>query len=163
MGESVAEELDHAALLRPFLAGRWRSRYDAVRPGSARRAELFNKLCHSYAEVLDWRYARPAGADLVKELRELGAGARCYCLCGPAGLDGREVPLAEAVAALAGRGLPVLLVCRPGALAYFEPEYESGAGRRYILQRPGAEPGAVPAGGAARLSRGHGSPGPAGT
>jgi len=48
--------------------------------------------------------------------------------------------LAEALAALAGRGWPVLLVCRPGVLTYFEPEYESGAGQRYILQRPDAEP-----------------------
>ena len=143
--EHVAEGLDHAGLLRPFLASRWRSRYDGVRPGSRRRAELFNKLCHSYAEVLDWRYARPAaGADLVKELRGLGAAAGCYCLCGPSELDGREVPLAEAVAALAGRGLPLLLVCRPDALAYFEPEYESGAGQRYILRRPAAEPGRAP-------------------
>jgi hypothetical protein len=48
------------------------------------------------------------------------------------------VPLAEALAGLAGRGLPVLLVCRPGALAYFEPEYEGGAGQRYVLRRPAA-------------------------
>lgn len=132
------EELDHAGLIRPFLAGRWRSRYDSLRPGSARRSELLNKLGHRFDEVLDWRYARPsAGSALEKELRRLGAEARCYCLCATAaGLDGREVPLAEALAALSGRGLPVLLVCRPGTLAYFEPEYESGAGQRYILQRP---------------------------
>lgn len=139
MGERVAGELDHAGLLRPFLASRFRSRYDDVRPGSARRAELLGKLCHDYAAVLDWRYAQPTqDVELVKELRGLGAAARCYCLCTDAELDGREVPLAEAVAALVGRGLPVLLVCRPGVLAYFEPEYESGPGRRYILQRPDA-------------------------
>src|SRR5256885_74364 len=84
VGESNADELDHADLLRPFLAGRFRPRYDDVRPGSARRAELFNKLCHRYAEVLDWRYARPTPAvALEKELRGLGAVARCYCLCAP--------------------------------------------------------------------------------
>ena len=124
--------LDHTGLLRPFLAGRFRSRYDAVPPGSPRRTELFNKLCHRYDEVLDWRYARPA-VGTERELRELGAAARCYCLCGPDEFDGRELPLAEALAALSGRGLPVLLVCRPGVLAYFEPEYEGGAGQRYTL------------------------------
>jgi len=135
----VAEELDHAGLLRPFLASRFRSRYDDLRPGSARRAELFNKLCHRYAELLDWQHARPTTAFLLeKELRGLGAAARCYCFCASKDLDGREVPLAEALAVLVGQGRPVLLVCRPGALAYFEPEYESGAGKRYILQRPGA-------------------------
>ena len=141
MGERGEEELDHAGLLRRFLASRWRSRYDSVRPGSARRSELFNKLCHQYAEVLDWRYARAAaGAAPEKELRRLGAAARCYCLCGPDELDGREVPLGEALAALSGRGLPILLVCRPGVLAYFEPEHAGGAGQGYILQRPDAEP-----------------------
>lgn len=97
---------------------------------------MYNKLCHQYAEILDWRYARPTGGDLAKALRALGAAARCYCLCGPEEFDGREVPLAEALTALVGRGLPVLLVCRPGSLAYFEPEYESGPGQQYILQRP---------------------------
>jgi hypothetical protein len=145
MAEPVAE-LDHAGLLRPFLASRFRSRYDAIRPGSSRRAELLNKLCHRYDEVLDWRYARPA-AGSERELRGLGAAARCYCLCVPDELDGREVPLREALARLSGRGLPVLLVCRPGLLAYFEPEYESGPGQRYTLQRPSAEPRAAADGG----------------
>jgi hypothetical protein len=62
MDERVGEELDHAGLLRPFLASRWRSRYDTLRPGSRRRTELNNKLAHRYDEVLDWRYARPAVA-----------------------------------------------------------------------------------------------------
>ena len=77
MSERVAQELDHAGLLRPFLARRFRTRYDAVRPGSARRAELLGKLCHLYAEVLDWRYAREAvGADVtVKARRPEGLGA----------------------------------------------------------------------------------------
>jgi hypothetical protein len=133
--------LNHAGLLRPFLASRFRSRYDAVPPGSSRRAELLNKLCHRYDEVLDWRYARSAvGSE--RALLTLGAAARCYCLCGPDEFDGREVPLGEALAALSGRGLPVLLVCRPGVLAYFEPEHESGASQQYILQRPDTEPSA---------------------
>lgn len=136
----VAAELDHAGLLRPFLAGRFRSRYDTVPPGSSRRGELLNKLGHRYEVLLDWRYARSAvGSE--EELRGLGAAARCNCLCGPEEFDGREAPLGEALAALSGRGLPVLLVCRPGVLAYFEPEHESGAGQRYTLQRPSAVPG----------------------
>ena len=99
-----AGEPDHAGLLRPFLAGRFRSRYATVRPGSRRRAELYNKLCHRYDEVLDWRHAGPV-ADVGPErvLRGLGA-AWCYCFCAPAEWDGREVPLGEALAAL--RRLP---------------------------------------------------------
>jgi hypothetical protein len=135
--DAVTSELDHSRLLRPFLARRFRSRYADIPPGSARRAELLDKLCHRYAEVLDWRHARPTpAAALEGELRALGAGRRCYCYCAPPEFDGREVPLAEALAALCGYGLPVLLVCHPGSLAYFEPEYESGAGKRFIICRP---------------------------
>lgn len=140
MAEEVAK-LDHAGLLRPFLASRLRSRFDAIPPGTARRVELFNKLCHRYEEVLDWRHARPAtGTGLERELRRLGAADRCYCLCGIDEFDGRHVPLSEALKALCGHGMPMLLVCRPGALAYFEPEYESGPSQRFILHRPPAEP-----------------------
>lgn len=131
-----AEEPDHAGLLRPFLASRFRGRYDNVRPESDRRTELFNKLCHRFTEVLDWRYARQV-ASPEEELRSLGAPSRCYCLCAPKEMDGRMVPLTEALT-LVGSGLPLLLVCRPGSLAYFEPEYERGPGQRYILQLPGA-------------------------
>lgn len=136
MKESETEKLDHAGLLWPFLASRFRSRYDDVRPGSARRFELYRKLCHRYDEVLDWRYARPtSGIALERELREIGAPTRCSCFCTPEEWHGREAPLAEAISALYGHGLPVLLVCRPGQLAYFEPEYVSGSGERYVLQR----------------------------
>ena len=72
----------------------------------------------------------------------MGAAAKCYCLCGPAELDGIELALGAALAELSGNGLPVLLICRPKILAYFEPEYESGAGQRYILNRTEAEQGA---------------------
>lgn len=43
VGDAEAEELNHAGLLRPFLAARFRSRYGNIRPGSARRDELLNK------------------------------------------------------------------------------------------------------------------------
>jgi hypothetical protein len=140
--DAVTDGPDHAGLLRPFLARRFRSRYADVTPGSRHRSELLNKLAHRYAELLDWRYAGPATplppAALAGELRGLGSAARCYCLCAPSEWDGGEVPLAEALAALSGSGLPVLLVCRPGSLAYFEPEHEAGAGQRFLLRRPAA-------------------------
>ena len=139
MSNSVAEALDHAGLLGPFLAARFRSRYHDIPPGSGRRTELLHKLAHRYDEILAWKYADPTvGVALEGELRGLGAADQCYCLCVPQELDGREVPLGKALAALYGNGLPVLLVCRPGLLAYFEPEYESGAAKKYILRRPSA-------------------------
>ncbi|MGH7169619.1 MAG: hypothetical protein ACRELF_09725 [Gemmataceae bacterium] len=139
-GATPSVEVDHAALIRPFLINRWRSRYDSIAPRSRRRAELYGKLCHGYEQVLDWRNARPTAAiSLVSELRQSGATDTCYCFCAPPELDGRVLPLIEAIAVLYGHGLPVLLVCKPGSLGYFEPEYVSGAGLRFVLQRS-AEP-----------------------
>ncbi|WP_148087958.1 hypothetical protein [Gemmata obscuriglobus] len=82
MGERVAPEPDHAGLLRPFLSSRWRSRYDALRPGSTRRAELFNRLALRYAELLDWRYAAPRGARGVgKGVARAGGRRTCATAC----------------------------------------------------------------------------------
>jgi hypothetical protein len=133
----LTQSPDHAGLLQPFLSSRFRARFNAIPPGSASRTKLFNKLCHNYQDVLDWRQARPtASTELLKDLKELGAAAQCYCFCGPEEFDGREIPLAEALAALVGQGLPVLLICVPEMLAYFEPEHEEGSARRYIFQYP---------------------------
>ena len=54
------------------------------------------------------------------------------------GCAGQSYRFADALAALCGHGLPVLPVCRPGSLAYFEPEYEFGAGKRFGICRAGS-------------------------
>jgi hypothetical protein len=134
--ESIAVGSDHAGLLRPFLTSRFRSRYSNIEPGSKRRSELYNKLCHRYHLVLDWRYAEPIPeSNLERELRKLGAALNCYCFCASEELDGHGIPLGVALSELIGHGLPVLLVCSPGRLAYFQPEYVEGASQRYILMR----------------------------
>ena len=127
-------ETAHAEFIAPFLTARFRARYTALEPGSRFRDELLNKLCHRFAEVLDWRFAEGTG-DTVADLRRHGAPRNCYCLCFPPELDGRIVPLADALPALTGGGA-FLLVCQPAALAYFEPEYERGRGQRYMLRLP---------------------------
>lgn len=135
-------DIDHAALIRPFLRRDARARFTDIDPGTKKRTRLLNRLCHDYESTLDWRIAHPIPAaeqtaELIAPLlRKLGAGKTCYVLCCPSKWDGTQAPLAEALAELVGNGLPVLLVCVADSLAYFEPEYSGGAGQRFFLQRP---------------------------
>ena len=47
-------------------------------------------------------------------------------------LDGLDVPLEDAIAAIVGSGYSALVSCVPGRLAYFEDE---GPDQKYILER----------------------------
>jgi hypothetical protein len=134
--------VDHAGLIRPFLSRGARARFTDIDPGSKKRTRLLSRLCHDYESTLDWRTAQliaPAEqtAELIAPLlKKRGAGKTCYVLCCSKEWDGLQASLADALGALVGNGLPVLLICVPGALAYFEPEYAGGAGQRFILQQP---------------------------
>lgn len=133
-------ELDHAALIRPFLNRDVRARYANVSPGKKQRKKLLARISHQYELTLNWRLAEAIPSteqtsELIGALlQKNGAGETCYVLCAPEESDGIQMPLADALATLVGSGGPVLLVCIPEVLAYFEPEYERGAGRRFILR-----------------------------
>ena len=128
---------EHATRVRPFLSNYERARLDGLSPGSKKRVKLLHRLCHGYEEALDWRLASGVvpgtPAEVARRMEARGAGSTCYVLCNVDEWDGREVPLIDALAALAGGGLPVLLVSGP--VAYFEPEYVAGPAKRFILQR----------------------------
>jgi hypothetical protein len=132
--------VDHAAIVRPFLSTHARATFANIEPDSKKRAKLLHRLCHRYQSVLDWRLAHPIPPAeqtvdaITAQLRRLGAGETCYALSNSDEWDGRHVNLRAALDALVGTGLPVLLVISE-YLAYFEPEYEQGAGQRFVLQR----------------------------
>jgi hypothetical protein len=134
-------KLDHAALIRPFLSRDARARYTELASGAKKRARLIDRLCHGYESTLDWRLAQaiPTSEQTAEAiahlLKRLGAGETCYVLCASYKWDDRQLSLSEALGELVGNGRPVLLVCVPDALAYFEPEYGGGAGRRFVLQK----------------------------
>ena len=136
----MGAEVDHAGWIRPFLSRGARARFTDLDPGTKRRTRLFSRLCHDYESTLDWRGAHPIPPaeqtveQIAPLLSKLGAGKTCYVLCFSKEWDGLHVPLEEALGELVGNG-PVLLICVSVALAYFEPEYNFGAGRRFILRR----------------------------
>jgi hypothetical protein len=102
------------------------------------RAKLRAGLAHFHD--LDPRYAHPLPADvhtpteIASLLRSHGAPPTCYVLSEESGIDGRELPLEEALDRVVGLGMGTFLSCVPGRLAYFEGEE---ARERYILERAG--------------------------
>jgi hypothetical protein len=136
-GFSVLTELDDtSALIRAFVAPERQARMLGL-IGSARgRAKIRKSLAH-YRD-LDPRFASeiPKGEHtpeaIGRRLRARGAGATCTLLAEDAALDGRAMPLNEALLAVVGCGMGAFISCLPGRLAYFEGE---DAGDRYLLER----------------------------
>jgi hypothetical protein len=129
---------DHAgALIRAFVARDRQARYLELLGSPRGRTKLRAALAH-FAD-LDARTARrltAADQDAVS-IEELlgarGAPAECVLLAEDAALDGRRLPLGEALAAVVGSGRGAFLSCVAGRLAYFEGEEP---GERYLLERP---------------------------
>jgi len=58
--------------------------------------------------------------DIEASLRAKGAPDTYHVLSESAALDGREMPLASALADIVGRGMGAFVSCIPGKLGYFE-------------------------------------------
>ena len=127
------------AAIRAFAAPKRAGRYLSLLGTPRGRARMRATLAHAFE--LDLRYAtRLSGADslppaVAKRLRALGAPNVCYCLSENSQIDGRELPLDEALAATVGYQMGTLISCIPGALCYYEGE---DSGERYVLQRAAA-------------------------
>ena len=72
----------------------------------------------------------PAGIAAL--LRTMGGPDACHVVGGGAALDGRDLPLGEALDAVVGKGRGAFLSCLPGRLGFFEFE---DIGRRCIVRR----------------------------
>ena len=104
--------------------------------GEKRRADA-RSLLHN-AVRLDPRYAQHlTGSDAFSApveamLRQRGAPATCYVFAAGSDLDGREMPLKDALDAIIGMGNGAFVSCIPGRLGFFEYE---GMKLSYLLQR----------------------------
>ena len=133
----MVEREEHERGLARFLVGEWRARFrESLAPGK-RRDTLRSQLPH--LTHLDPRFATPtheSASALATQLRAKGAEDRCYLLSEDPDLDGRELPLAEALDVIIGGGTvhATFVSCVPARLAYFhgaEPR------DRYVLELPG--------------------------
>jgi hypothetical protein len=126
------------AFLNSFVLKSRRERASFELGSESRRGRFLNRLCHDFAGVFDSRYVRPLaepqdGVGLLKVLEKLGAGKTCHVISCNEAVDGKQVPLEDAVRAVMGYGLPSVIICAPESLAYFEAEQEKGPPPRFLL------------------------------
>lgn len=133
---------DHESrLVQAFVRAEQRDRYLSLLANPRKRGTILGRLAHSVD--LDARFVQPIPAAdhtperIARILAARGAPERCHMVSENPSLDGREMPLGEALRAVVGYGQGTIISCVPGRLAF----YESGEPRqRFILQRP-ATPG----------------------
>lgn len=107
-----------------------------------KRDHALNRLCHEYQRMLKSKYMieiLPPNSDpqdIYELLIKNGAKKKCYSLSYNENIDGKKLPLLEALEHAVGFGFPSIISCIPGELAYFEAEQVYGSPPRYILKRP---------------------------
>jgi hypothetical protein len=115
---------EHEQGLAVFVAPHHRPRFVAALGDSKLRRKLRRKLAHF--DWLDSRYTQlvptPEPAALVQTLRAEGAAETCVLVAGDDDLDGRELPLEEALRRVLHDDDGALISCVPGRLAVFSDE-----------------------------------------
>ena len=90
----------------------------------------FNDLDPRFCRRVPGRVANPTA--VLDALRKLGAPLQCHVMSVYGELDGREMPLSDALGIAIGLGQGTFISCIPGVLGYFEGEEPN---ERYICQR----------------------------
>ncbi|HEX5041742.1 MAG TPA: hypothetical protein VFV75_02490 [Candidatus Polarisedimenticolaceae bacterium] len=127
---------EEEALIRSFIVKEKRQRLVDLLANPKRRKKVTSSLAHF--RDLDPRWVVPIpthqqhAADIERLLRGRGAGDTCYAVSESSALDGKTLPLGNALKEVVGYGMGTLLSCAPGTLAYFEGE---GPSDRCILER----------------------------
>ena len=107
-----------------------------------KRRNHFKRRFSDAMRYLDPRFAiaipRPNSDPslILQLLNSKGAGPACYAISMSGDIDGRVLPLVDALDVAVGFGLPTILSCHAGQLAYLETEQVAGPPDRYILFRP---------------------------
>ena len=124
------------ATLRAFVVAAKRDRLLTLFGNPKRRRQALNVLDHF--DGWDKRFAQPleSTANVLVWLRKAGAPSTCHVISNEAELDGRDLPLDEAVSACEVFPFASVLCCVPGKLAFFYGEVYAPR-ERVLLQRRG--------------------------
>ena len=128
---------DHERGFLAFLAEPTRRRMETLLElGPKRRRDARALLDHSLR--LDPRYCQhltgreTSSVSVEAMLRKKGAPADCYILAANGFVDGREMPLGEALEHIVGMGGGAFVSCVPGRLGFYEYEDVKSS---YLLSR----------------------------
>jgi hypothetical protein len=122
-------------LIRSFFIPAKRQRYLGFVSKPKTRQKFLRELAHF--KSLDPRYLLPIPPnqqhpkDIAQILAQKGAPPLCWITSEDRRLDGKEMPLIEALGEGVGRQMGTFLSCIPGTLAYFEGE---DVGFRWVLE-----------------------------
>src|SRR4051812_39740720 len=118
--------------IEAFISSSRRVRWLEALASAKRRRRFLDRLnhCHDF----DDRYASllPSSTDIVALLQLRGAPAFCHVISDFEEIDGRQMPLAEAVERAEWSQWGTLIICLPGRLAYY---YDESGARRMLLER----------------------------
>jgi hypothetical protein len=133
--ERSAFALEHEEGLVLFIEPDWRTRFRSSLAQPRPRKKLLGSLYHF--NHLDGRFATPVEnrdqnqAWILGALVRLGAPAECHLVSSDKGVDGCQIPLAEALEEVLSDYEGTFVSCVPGRLAYFHGELSSS---RFLLQ-----------------------------
>jgi hypothetical protein len=138
--ESMQPHEHEYLFVNTFVLRKRRERIFFELQSSKKRGKFFNRLCHTYFEVLDRRFCQkiPSSSqpeDIIRILTQRGAPRTCYVISSNSIVDQNNLLLTEVIEQIFWYGLPTIIICIPGHLAYFEAEQEHGSPPRYILEK----------------------------
>ena len=108
---------------------------------SKKRKEGIGRLCHQYDKIFNRNYMIEISKDnfnftiIGNMLKSYETNDNCYLISYDEEIDGMYLPFMEALERVVGLGMPSIISCITGKLAYFEGEQEIGAPPRFILKR----------------------------
>ncbi|MFJ7730239.1 hypothetical protein ACIQXV_29710 [Neobacillus sp. NPDC097160] len=108
---------------------------------SKKRGDAIGRLNHNYLDTLrnEFMFEIPKPnsdpEEIEKLIKEQGAGKNCYVMSWHSGVDGKELPLKTAIEELIWYGMPSIISCIHGKLAYFQAEQDFGSPPRFMLKR----------------------------
>jgi hypothetical protein len=122
------------ATIRAFVVPAKRDRWLSLLASKTRRAKALDLLNH----FRDWdpRFVHSFDnqSKLLRALLAAGAPADCHVISNDHSLDGRQMPLTDAIEAAENYSFASVLCCVPGELACFFDEIAAPR-RRLILRR----------------------------
>ncbi|SMQ77914.1 hypothetical protein SAMN05444673_3139 [Bacillus sp. OV166] len=128
-------------IVKMFFSKRIQDRVIFELSSKKKRIEALSRLCHNYENTLvpDYMVEIPSPnsdyQEIASLLKKQGARNECYVISWDQETDGRHLPLNEALKKVVGYGMPSIVSCVEGKIAYFEAEQEVGSPPRFILKR----------------------------
>jgi len=128
-------------IVKRFFAKRIQDRVIFELSSEKKRVEALNRLCHDYGKTLLPEYMIEISTpnsdyqEIATLLKKQGAPNECYVISWNEEIDGKKLSINEALKKVVGYGMPSIVSCVEGSLAYFEAEQEVGSPPRFLLKR----------------------------